>query len=97
MLDACLLARVIHRALPFRAAFGVIHVLECITEFFFLLGAVRTPPRAIHARTFGADALSKTVESAGIAVIEIVVRTPSCDQNHDYENDPAPAWARFLP
>ena len=38
--------------LTFYSTLGVVHVLKRIAEVLFLLGAVRTPPRAIHPESF---------------------------------------------
>jgi hypothetical protein len=47
------------------AALDVIHILEGRSEDLFLIGAMRTPEKAIHSCLLGANALREYVELVG--------------------------------
>jgi len=95
MLDSLLLALWGFGSLPFRAALGVIHVLEGIAEQLFLIGAMRTPPRAVHASAFRTQAFCESVKGADLAIGKIVVATPGRPQQDQDAYDPDPARAGF--
>lgn len=93
VLDSGLLAGIVFGALPGCAALDVIHVLESITKQFFLVGAVRAPPRPVHLRAAFRDTLRESIQSADwLAIVGKIIKCP-CD-NHDRKRDDEPSQSR---
>src|SRR6185437_5051957 len=90
ILYACLLAGVIFCFLPFRAALDVIDILEGVAEKFFLVGAVRAPPRSVHFCPALGYTLGESIQCAHwLAIVSKIVSCPCDDHDRQGHSEPS--------
>lgn len=78
MFDPRLLALLSHTAQSLRAALNIIYVLEGVSEFLFLLGAVWAPPGTIHFRAVVLETLGEIVKRVdGSSIVKEIVHGPN--------------------